>query len=134
MSRGTRNNNPGNIRWGDDWRGLVPLDKRTDRDFCQFIAPVYGIRAMFKILRGAYERRGLDTIQEIIPAWAPPIENNVAAYISSVTQSSGVGPDVDLTNAPADVWIGVVKAIIRHENGVQPYSDNTILDAFKLAS
>ncbi|ECP9801264.1 structural protein, partial [Salmonella enterica] len=22
--RGIRNNNPGNIRWGDDWKGLVP--------------------------------------------------------------------------------------------------------------
>lgn len=24
-SRGIRNNNPGNIRWGDDWKGLVPV-------------------------------------------------------------------------------------------------------------
>ncbi|EDZ9931984.1 structural protein, partial [Salmonella enterica] len=24
--RGIRNNNPGNIRWGDDWKGLVPKE------------------------------------------------------------------------------------------------------------
>ncbi len=41
-SRGIRNNNPGNIRRGDDWLGLVQADKCTDKDFCQFTAP--GIR------------------------------------------------------------------------------------------
>lgn len=37
--RGIRNNNPGNIRWGDDWKGLVPKEQRTDKAFCQFVAP-----------------------------------------------------------------------------------------------
>ncbi len=46
-SRGIRNNNPhGNIRWGDDWKGLVPEGQRTDKSFCQFKAPEFGIRAM----------------------------------------------------------------------------------------
>ncbi|MEQ2017041.1 structural protein, partial [Photorhabdus bodei] len=39
MSRGIRNNNPGNIRWGDDWQGLIPASQRTDKSFCQFVSP-----------------------------------------------------------------------------------------------
>ncbi|EEG5394356.1 structural protein, partial [Salmonella enterica subsp. enterica] len=31
--RGIRNNNPGNIRWGDDWKGLVAKSQRTDKSF-----------------------------------------------------------------------------------------------------
>ncbi|EEG5547188.1 structural protein, partial [Salmonella enterica subsp. enterica] len=31
--RGIRNNNPGNIRWGDDWQGLVAKSQRTDKAF-----------------------------------------------------------------------------------------------------
>ncbi len=38
-TRGIRNNNPGNIRWGDDWKGLVPQAQRTVKSFCQFTGP-----------------------------------------------------------------------------------------------
>lgn len=61
--RGIRNNNPGNIRWGDDWKGLVPKDQRTDKSFCQFTTPEYGIRAMIIILRNYQRKYGLDTVK-----------------------------------------------------------------------
>jgi hypothetical protein len=129
--RGIRNNNPGNIRWGDDWRGLVPADQRTDPDFCQFIAPVYGVRAIGKILL-SYRRRGLNTVRSIIATWAPPIENDTGAYAAHVAEQCGVTPDEYLP-ASANGYAALVKAIIQHENGQQPYSDNTIADALKLA-
>ena len=53
--RGVRNNNPGNIRVGDDWVGLAKSDEMTawqakEQEFCVFSEPKYGIRAMCKIL------------------------------------------------------------------------------------
>src|SRR3569623_742027 len=68
--RGIRNNNPGNIRWGEDWRGLVAPAQRTDPDFCQFVAPVYGIRAIGKILL-TYQARGILMLHRILRTWAP---------------------------------------------------------------
>lgn len=50
LPRGIRNNNPGNIRWGSDWQGLISEEERTDKSFCQFQDPVYGLRAMVKII------------------------------------------------------------------------------------
>ena len=44
IARGERNNNPGNIRHGAKWQGLAST--QTDKDFCQFISPEYGIRAI----------------------------------------------------------------------------------------
>ena len=60
--RGIRNNNPGNIRWGDNWKGLVPEDKRTDRSFCQFIDVKYGIRAIARILLNYRNREGMKRV------------------------------------------------------------------------
>jgi hypothetical protein len=125
-ARGLRLNNPGNIRHGDKWRGLAA--DQPDTAFCKFIAPVYGIRAMVKILM-AYRKRGINTVAEIISTWAPTVENDTAAYIKSVCSRTGVGPNdpIEPTNPE------LIKAIIRHECGSQPYSDNTINDGIKLA-
>lgn len=49
IARGERNNNPGNIRHGSKWQGLSA--EQTDKDFCQFISPEYGIRAIYKLLQ-----------------------------------------------------------------------------------
>lgn len=44
--RGIRNNNPGNIRWGSDWKGLKKDGKQQDPSFCIFKTPEYGNRIM----------------------------------------------------------------------------------------
>lgn len=139
--RGIRNNNPGNIRWGSDWKGLVPVTQRTDKSFCQFISPEYGIRAMVRVLRNYTKYPGMpgvgksniDTVREIISRWAPPNENNTEAYIKSVAEKIGV-----TANSPIDVFdnavmVNLLKAIIQHENGEQPYKDNQILGGISLA-
>ncbi|MCE1635766.1 structural protein, partial [Enterobacter hormaechei] len=93
MSRGIRNNNPGNIRWGDDWQGLMPASQRTDKSFCQFVGPEYGLRAMIKILHNYNRKYGLKTVKEIISRWAPTNENNTDAYINHVCKCPGVTCD-----------------------------------------
>ncbi|WP_269933920.1 structural protein [Serratia liquefaciens] len=131
--RGIRNNNPGNIRWGDDWRGLMPDTQRTDKSFCQFVSPEYGIRAMIIILRNYQRKRGLKTVTKIINRWAPPVENNTLAYINSVAKSVGVNPDQEIDVTDSRVIIPLLEAIITHENGTQPYGFSVFVKAIELA-
>ncbi|EHL2774317.1 structural protein [Salmonella enterica subsp. enterica serovar Hvittingfoss] len=131
--RGIRNNNPGNIRWGDDWKGLVPKSQRTDKDFCQFIKPEYGIRAMIVILRNYQRKHGLNTISGIISRWAPTNENNTQAYIDSVAKSTGVTPDQFVHTDDSRFMMKLLQAIIRHENGEQPYGFDVLVRAVELA-
>ncbi|MFN2046969.1 structural protein [Pantoea agglomerans] len=132
-TRGIRNNNPGNIRWGDEWQGLVPKSQRTDRSFCQFTSPEYGIRAMIIILRNYQHNYGLCSIADMIKRWAPPNENNTRAYINSVAQATETGVDhpIDLTDSRKLFLL--LQAIIQHENGSQPYELDVFIIALDLA-
>ena len=130
MTRGLSDNNPGNIRKGDDWAGMAA--DQPDPDFVTFTEPKYGIRAIVKILL-TYASRGWCTPRLIILHWAPPTENNTASYIDDVAQSCGVGPDTQLDLKNFNVLKSLAKAIIRHENGSDPYDDETINDGILLA-
>lgn len=131
-SRGIRNNNPGNIRWGDEWKGLVPEGQRNDKSFCQFKSPEFGIRAMIIILRNYQSKYGLKTITGIIKRWAPPNENDTQAYIRSVSQATGTDADkpIDLTDSRK--LFPLLQAIIKHENGTQPYEYDVFIRALDL--
>lgn len=90
---GIKNNNPGNIRRGDNWKGLVP----SNGDFCKFVSMEYGIRALIVLLRTYYRKYHLRTIRSIITRYAPPLENHTEAYIKNVSVRMGVNPDALLT-------------------------------------
>lgn len=129
--RGIRNNNPGNIRHGKDrWQGMA--DEQPDLAFITFKSTEYGIRAMARILLN-YERRGDDTIGEIISRWAPPSENDTNAYVQAVANACGVDSNDILDLDQCEVMLPLIKAIIRHENGMLPYSDRVILDGMRMA-
>ncbi|WP_205952166.1 structural protein [Pantoea stewartii] len=132
-TRGIRNNNPGNIRWRDNWMGLVPEQQRTDTAFCQFVSPECGIRAMMIILNHYQIQHGLNTIAEIIHRWAPPEENDTQAYISSVVTVSGIPAHKHLDLSDSTTMLKLVQAIIVHENGYQPYDASVLQRAEKLA-
>jgi len=131
QTRGLRNNNPGNIRkTTDKWKGLSA--KQTDDEFFQFDSSVWGIRAMAKLLQNYQKRYGLDSVEQIINRWAPPIENDTSSYVKSVAQNVGVTPSQTLDLNNVDALSRLVKAVIRHENGINPYSDETIIGAIGL--
>jgi hypothetical protein len=130
MSRGINNHNPGNIRHGDKWQGL--RDIQTDKAFCQFIAPEWGIRAIIKIIRNYERKYGLNTIRQIITRWAPPNENNTESYIAYVCKSVGVSSSAVIDVDSAVTMIKLVRAIIQMENGKQPYPVETFKKAFEL--
>ena len=131
MTRGEINNNPTNIRQsGNVWWGMAPA--QTDPDFVQFQQAEYGLRAACKILM-SYAGRGLNTVQSIIDEWAPPIENDSTAYIEDACQRTGYTCDQTLNMSDPTVLASLLKAIVWHENGAQPYDDGTINAAVRLA-
>jgi hypothetical protein len=127
-SRGLRNNNPGNIRHSStEWDGMS--EEQTDSEFVQFDSPVMGIRAMTRILRTYRLRYNLKTVSEIIMRWAPPNENDTPAYIDFVADQIRVGADDLLT---FEDYYGLVKAIIKFENGEQPYDNAVVREGVEL--
>ncbi len=124
--RGIRNNNPGNIRHGANWQGLNKDGRKIDPAFCVFTAPIYGIRALAKVLTNYKKIHNLYTVRQIISRYAPPNENQTTAYIQSVAKQLGVYPDTVIDIEERGVLTVFIKAVIRMENGIQPYSDETI--------
>ena len=122
--RGIRNNNPGNIRWSTiEWNGLVSADQRTDPDFCQFVSPYYGLRALALNVHSYFARHGLKTVRGIITRWAPPEENDTHAYINCIAERMQVSADQDIS---LDDWLtlhNLVSAITTEENGLGPLPD-----------
>jgi hypothetical protein len=93
-NRNVRNLNPGNIEHGADWDGLA--DVQPDSRFCSFVTAQYGFRAMVKIFRTYRRKYDLKTPRQIIHRWAPPSENDTAAYVRNVCTMAQLDPDVPL--------------------------------------
>lgn len=112
ISRGYRNNNPGNIRFieKNPWNGQTG----DDGGYGVYATPQAGTRALGKQLL-AYAARGLNTVTKIISTWAPSNENNTYAYIMAVADALDVGPDD--TISVGDRLPELARAIAKHENG-----------------
>ena len=75
ISRGIRNNNPGNIRRSNDpWQGLSEV--QTDKDFFQFKSMAFGIRAIAKTLITYQDKYDIRTIRKMVERYAPAADNN----------------------------------------------------------
>ena len=122
--RGIRNNNPLNIEFNpaNQWQGQTGTDGR----FAIFSSPFYGIRAGGRLLKTYRDTHRLTTPRAIISRFAPAFENDVRAYLNSVTRRSGLAPDLTLNQSD---YPRLVEAMIHHENGVQPYDMNLIQGA-----
>ncbi len=130
--RGLRNNNPGNLRRSKDkWQGLD--ERQPDKGYFTFKSPAYGIRALARTLIAYQDDHGLRSVFRIINRWAPANENDTMAYVKAVSAETGFSPDQKLDlHSYADLK-PLVAAIIRHENGQQPYTDAQIDKALVLA-
>lgn len=131
--RGIRNHNPGNIkRKGAQWIGLA--DEQDDPTFLQFVDPRFGVRAMARIMQTYYNVHGLRCVEDIIRRWAPTSENDTDAYVDAVCNAMSVPKRKRLDVLHDKQLLGkLLRAIIHHENGEQPYADNVIADGIELA-
>jgi len=119
--RGVRNANPGNIREDPNDRTKWLGERAGDNDpaFEEFDDPVYGLRALMKILLKYRRDYGLSTVAKIIDRWAPPSENATSEYAAAVARRLGVGVDTPLA-LTREHLITVARAIVIHENGRPP--------------
>ena len=138
QTRGVRNNNPGNIDYNkaNDWHGQIGLEikvgKSTPR-FARFDTPENGIRALGKLLLTYQRRHGLKTIEQIISRWAPSVENNTRLYIDAVAKAMQTAADADIDLGSVGMLRPMVEAIIRHENGYNPYMHGEIDEGVRRA-
>jgi hypothetical protein len=111
ISRGMRNNNPGNIEYGSFAKshGATGSDGR----FAIFPTMAAGQAAQKALLEG-YLSSGANTVNKAISKWAPSSENNTPAYAADVAKQMGVGPDQPLNKSHLPA---LAEAISRHENG-----------------
>ncbi len=137
--RGIRNNNPGNVkRSGSAWLGKVPSAQNTDATFEQFTAPVYGIRVIAYLLLKYQRDKGKRTIRALISepgGWAPSnTDNNPAGYATAIARAVNLRETdtVDLFASDA-LLTGITTAIIKFENGQQPYSAEVIGEGVRMA-
>lgn len=131
-SRGIRNNNPGNIdRTRIKWEGMAA--KQGDKRFITFTTPEMGIRALARVLTTYQRKHGLLTIRGMISRWAPPSENNTDAYVASVAAQTGFDPDRGINLQQDNTMLRLMKALILHENGDQPYDDATLARGIRLS-
>lgn len=145
ISRGQRNNNPGNIRKSKDkWQGLAA--HQPDNEFFTFKDPTYGIRAMARIIIKYQDDYNCHTITDIINRWAPPngdrngsapggeYTQNTKGYINAVAKAAGVHPTQHIDVHHFDTLFPIMKAMMKHEMGYEPpYSDAQITKGLVLA-
>ena len=116
MSRGLRNNNPGNIRRSAvRYKGEVRPSQ--DPDFRQFENMAWGYRAIFMVLHTYRVRHHLTTLAQMLSRWAPPSENRTDVYIRTVARQTGLRPDEVLDTQDPQTMIPLAAAISRVENG-----------------
>lgn len=117
LPRGLRNNNPLNIRIGNNWLGERPPRECSDDQFEEFVAMVYGLRAAFCIIRRYIRHYHRSTIRQIITSWAPANENDTERYVQVVSRETGINPDDQVVYEDKPTMCAIVRAMAHVEVG-----------------
>lgn len=115
---GVRSNNPGNLQPGG--REKV------------YSSPQEGMKAMAGLLL-RYGRQGLNSIEQIVNKYAPPSANDTRAYIARVAKEMGVAPSEPLRLTDPEVLRKLMAAMIRVEQGYQPWGMDMIAQGVQAA-
>ena len=108
---------------------VLILQSEKDRDWLQTTC-LSALRALAKLLLNYRKVYGLRTVESLISRWAPSNENDTRAYAAAVSRDMGVPPQAGL-HLDQGTLSALVTAIIRHENGQQPYSAELIGNAVR---
>jgi hypothetical protein len=107
---GGERNNPGNI--------MIP----GTHTLAKFSSVEEGLRRMAKLLLGYEHNLHLDTIAKIVSRYAPPSENDTAAYIRDVAKRTGFGPGQHLDLNNPGVLSALISAMTKHEDAKSNYT------------
>lgn len=137
--RGIRNHNPGNIMvTSDRWKGLAKVahmseEQKKERRFCVFIAPEWGLRAIFILLRN-YQTKGCKTLFDYISRWAPASDgNHTYGYANFCAARLKIETSDILNVQDIAVQTAMVEAIVAFENGNYAYPNTIIEKAYELS-
>ncbi|HGG6426262.1 TPA: lytic transglycosylase domain-containing protein [Salmonella enterica subsp. enterica serovar Kottbus] len=115
LSRGIRNNNPGNLNFAGQ-KGAT-LESGPNARFASFPTMLEGIAALDRQVM-LYLKRGKNTIDQIIDIYAPSSDgNNTSSYKSYLSQYTGLGVKEKIDGSNFDVMRKLIQGIINHENG-----------------
>ncbi|HCW2965127.1 TPA: lytic transglycosylase domain-containing protein [Escherichia coli] len=115
LSRGIRNNNPGNLNFTGQ-KGAT-LESGPNARFASFPTMLEGIAALDRQVM-LYLKRGKNTIDQIIDIYAPSSDgNNTSAYKSYLSQYTGLGVREKIDGSNFEVMKKLIQGIINHENG-----------------
>lgn len=138
--RAVRNNNPGNIRIGAHWQGLMDpakmnMAQQMEKSFCVFETPAWGFRAMAVIFTNYVKNHEAKNYGEAVRRWAPPSENNTASYIESVCDYCGASPNepIPFPDGSIGAQATMLKAFSIHECGGWLFSMDDLYAGVRLA-
>ena len=118
ISRGLRNNNPGNIRLGT-FRYRGEKAESSDSAFRQFESVEWGYRAMFVLLHTYALKHKCRTLRDMINRYAPPSENHTDGYIRRVAYATHLSEDETICTTDGALMTAIVAAMSEVENGVK---------------
>ena len=118
VPRGMRNNNPLNIRIGNNWLGERSPADCDDPQFEQFISLSYGLRAAFCILRRYIRHYHRIRVGQIIRSWAPANENATEKYVDFVCKKLKCSDDMIILYDDKPTMCALVQAMAQMECGV----------------
>lgn len=121
-TRGQRNNNPGNIEYGPFARSMGAIG--SDGRFAIFPDLQTGTNALAQLM-SSYQRRGFNTIDKIVKRYAPPRENNTAAYGDFLAGQLGVGRGDVLGAGQLNNLVG---GISLYESKFNPLSQGVVIN------
>lgn len=120
--------NPGNLRlWGSN----PVVSRGRSGNFASFGSDAEGLIAMAGQLSLYNRRDRIDTINGILNKYAPKKENNTAAYIDDVSKRTGFAAGQHLNLQDPEILSRLMAAMIRHEQGFNPFSDEALRTAAK---
>lgn len=121
-----RNNNPGNLKGGGAWKGLVGHDERGHN---VYDTPEHGFRALCRTWQAKW-MAGKRTLRAMCAAWAPASDtvgsiagnaaNDPDAYAEFIAGRAGIGIDDPLPDpAGSDFFLQVSlwRSLARYEMG-----------------
>ncbi|ECE8817361.1 lytic transglycosylase domain-containing protein [Salmonella enterica subsp. enterica serovar Reading] len=115
LSRGIRNNNPGNLNFAGQ-KGAT-LESGPNARFASFPTMLEGVAALDRQVM-LYLKRGKNTIDQIIDIYAPSSDgNNTSSYKSYLSQYTGLGVKEKIDASNFEVMKKLIQGIINHENG-----------------
>lgn len=126
-----RHNNPGNLIFAGQ-RGATVGETVAGHTFAKFQSTEEGVAALYRQLQ-LYQKRGIDTLTEIMGVYAPEGSNDTSAYIKALSKTTGLDPNQRLNFGDPATAAAMIRGISQHEAGRSYLNDQQILSGISMA-